>query len=418
MDFASLPPEVNSGLMYAGPGPGPMLAAAAGWDAVAAQLESTAGGYAAELGGLTGQAWSGPSSLLMTAAAIPYVEWLSTAAAQAAQTAAQAYAAAAAHEAAFAMTVPPPVIAANRAQLMALIATNFFGQNTPAIAATEAQYMQMWVQDATAMYGYAAASETASTLTPFGEPPQTTNPAGQGAQAQTVAQATGNATSATQQLASTNATMHTLSSTTADTVGPVAPGQTVTAAPGSTITVGANTGMYVNSGEITITGTGTNLISFGSIIVNPGSTIHTIIDCSEGGVLIPGGVDVTAGSSPIVLTTGTFQEVLVTLVNGSATLPGIGAGQVAVQTFANTATAIVGPAGASITNAFGTVTVATVTPIPSSSSALGASALGGLATPGLAGTAGIQPQLDVDGLLEWARTVSGGDLAADLAGAG
>ncbi|WP_082995926.1 hypothetical protein [Mycobacterium mantenii] len=31
-------------------------------------MESTASGYAAELAGLTGQAWSGPSSLLMTAA--------------------------------------------------------------------------------------------------------------------------------------------------------------------------------------------------------------------------------------------------------------------------------------------------------------------------------------------------------------
>ena len=54
------------------------------------------------------------------------------------------------------MTVPPPVIAANRTQLMSLTATNFFGQNTPAIAATEAQYSEMWAQDAAAMYGYAA----------------------------------------------------------------------------------------------------------------------------------------------------------------------------------------------------------------------------------------------------------------------
>ena len=76
----------------------------------------------------------------MAAAATPYVAWMQAAAAQAAQTSAQAYGAAAAYEAAFAMTVPPPVIAANRAQLMALVATNFFGQNTPAIAATEAQY--------------------------------------------------------------------------------------------------------------------------------------------------------------------------------------------------------------------------------------------------------------------------------------
>ncbi|WP_082946182.1 PPE family protein [Mycobacterium sp. E1747] len=399
MDFASLPPEVNSGLMYSGPGAGPMLAAAAGWDALAALLESAAGGYTAELASLTGQAWSGPSSLLMTAAATPYVQWLSTAAARAAQTGAQAYAAAAAYEAAFAMTVPPPVIAVNRAQLLALIATNFFGQNTPAIAATEAQYLQMWIQDATAMYGYAAACETASTLTPFDEPPRTTNPAGQGAQVQTLAaQATGNVT---RQLASPNAAMHT-----ANAVTPVAPGETVTAPPGSTITIGANTGMYLNSGSLSITGSGTNLITFGSVIVNPGSTIHTIIDCSEGGVLVPGGVDVTAGSSPLVLTPGSFQEVLVTLVNGSATLPVVGAEQVAVQTFGSTATAIVGPAGASITNVFGTVSIATVTPIPSSSSAV-AAPVAGFATPGLAGTAGIQPQLDVDGLLDWAQTLSG-----------
>ncbi len=69
------------------------------------------------------------------------------------------------------MTVPPPLIAANRAQLMALIATNFLGQNTPAIAATEAQYTEMWVQDAIAMYGYAADSMPASTLQPVDEPP-------------------------------------------------------------------------------------------------------------------------------------------------------------------------------------------------------------------------------------------------------
>lgn len=400
MDFASLPPEVNSGLMYAGPGSGPMLAAAAGWESLAVQLESTASGYATELAGLTGQAWSGPSSLLMSAAATPYVGWLSAAAAQAAQTGGQAYAAAAAYEAAFAMTVPPPVIAANRAQLLALIATNFFGQNAPAIAATEAQYMQMWIQDATAMYDYAAACQTASTLAPFDEPPRTTNPAGSGAPAQTVAQAA----NTTQQVASTNATMHTLSSTTVDTVGPVAPGQTVTVAPGSTITIGTDTGMFVNSGSITITGPGTNLISFGSVIVNSGSTIHTIIDCSEGGTLIPAGADVTAGSSPLILTPGSFQEVLVTLVNGSATLPVVGTEQVAVQTFGNAATAIVGPAGASITNVFGSITIAAAT--PSSSGALGVSALGELTAPGLAGTAGIQPQLDVDGLLEWAQIPS------------
>lgn len=71
--------------------------------------------------------------------------------------------------------MPPPVIEANRAQLMALIATNVLGQNAPAIAATEAQYAEMWSQDAMAMYGYAGASAAATQLTPFTEPVQTTN---------------------------------------------------------------------------------------------------------------------------------------------------------------------------------------------------------------------------------------------------
>ena len=65
------------------------------------------------------------------------------------------------------MTVPPPVIAANRALLAALVATNFFGQNTPAIMMTEALYAEMWAQDAAAMYGYAGASVAAAQVTPF-----------------------------------------------------------------------------------------------------------------------------------------------------------------------------------------------------------------------------------------------------------
>ncbi|MGB8388876.1 MAG: PPE family protein [Mycobacterium sp.] len=127
----------------------------------------------------------------MAAAAAPYVLWIVTSAGQAEETGAQAKAAVAAYEAAFAMTVPPPVIAANRALLMALIATNFFGQNTPAIMATEAQYMDMWAQDAAAMFDYAGASQTASMLTPFTPPPLTTNAGGLGAQTAAVAQAAG-----------------------------------------------------------------------------------------------------------------------------------------------------------------------------------------------------------------------------------
>jgi PPE-repeat protein len=164
--------------MYAGPGSGPMLAVATAWDGLAAELQSTAASYESAISELSGGPWLGPSSASMAAAAAPYIEWMTTTAAQAEQTATQAKAAAAAYEAAFAMTVPPPLITANRSLLMTLIATNIFGQNTMAIAATEAQYAEMWAQDAAAMYGYAGSSAAASTLTPFSSPPPTTNPVG------------------------------------------------------------------------------------------------------------------------------------------------------------------------------------------------------------------------------------------------
>ena len=188
LDFGALPPEINSGRMYVGAGSGPMLAAAAAWDSLAADLQSAASSYGSTVGGLVAGAWTGPSSMTMAAAAAPFVTWVSSAAAQAEEAAAQAKLAAGAYETAFAATVPPPIIAANRALLAALVATNFLGQNTPAIAATETHYMEMWAQDAAAMYAYAGSSSTASQLTPFTEPPQTTNTAGTAAQAASVSQ--------------------------------------------------------------------------------------------------------------------------------------------------------------------------------------------------------------------------------------
>jgi PPE-repeat protein len=183
VDFGVLPPEINSGLMYAGAGSGSLVAAAASWEGLASELGSAAASYRAVISDLTAGAWVGPSSLAMAGAATPYAAWMSTTAAQAEQTASQLTSAIAAYEAAFSATVAPPIIAANRSLLAALVATNIVGQNTPAIAATEAQYAEMWAQDAGAMYGYAGASAAATALSPFNPPPQTTNPAGTGTQA-------------------------------------------------------------------------------------------------------------------------------------------------------------------------------------------------------------------------------------------
>jgi PPE-repeat protein len=189
LDFALLPPEVNSGRMYSGPGPGPLLAASEAWDSLAAELGFAATGYGAALAELTSNTWVGPTSVAMMSAATPYINWLTSTSAQAEETANHARAAVAAYEAAFAMTVPPPAIAANRALLAALVATNFFGQNTPAIMMTEALYAEMWAQDATAMYGYAGSSATAMQVTPFVEPPKTTTDNGASGQADAVAKA-------------------------------------------------------------------------------------------------------------------------------------------------------------------------------------------------------------------------------------
>lgn len=189
MDFGALPPEVNSAKMYSGPGAGSMLSAAAAWGAVADDLYVAAGSWDAVVSALTSETWVSPAAVAMAGAAGPYVAWLSFAAEKAQQTAVQAGAAAAAFDTAFAATVPPPVIAANRALLKLLVATNVLGVNTPAIATAEAHYGEMWEQDAVAMYGYAADAAAASTLNAFTVPDAVADPAGLAERAVTFVQA-------------------------------------------------------------------------------------------------------------------------------------------------------------------------------------------------------------------------------------
>lgn len=191
LDFAQLPPEINSALMYSGPGSAPLLAAAAAWEGLATELDSAAAAYGSVLAGLTDGPWQGPASSAMLTAVAPQVAWLRGTGGQLEHAAVQAVAAAGAYELAFAETVPPPVIAANRALLMELLATNFLGQNTPAIAIAEAQYGEMWAQDAAAMYGYAGMSAAASALSPFEPAASVTDPSGAARQAAAVAQAAG-----------------------------------------------------------------------------------------------------------------------------------------------------------------------------------------------------------------------------------
>ncbi len=194
LDFGALPPEVNSARMYAGPGSGSLMTAASAWNALAAELNSAALSYDKIITALSSEEWMGPASATMAQAVQPYVTWMTTTAAQAEQAATQAQAAAAAYETALAATVPPPLVAANRAQTMQLISTNVLGQNTPTITQLEAQYGEMWAQDATTMYSYAGQSSTATKVTPFTQSPQIANPSAQATQGTAVTNATANST--------------------------------------------------------------------------------------------------------------------------------------------------------------------------------------------------------------------------------
>lgn len=175
-DFA-VPPEITSGRIYAGPGEGSLLEAAASWSSVAVELESFATGYQAIVAGL-GAVWQGPSASAMISAASLYAAWARSTSTWATSVAQSATNAVAAFQTVFASVVPPEVIATNRMILAELVAANILGQNTPAIMTMESAYMDMWAQDIEAMTAYQASSQMAtSTLSPAMTAPAVTTAA-------------------------------------------------------------------------------------------------------------------------------------------------------------------------------------------------------------------------------------------------
>ncbi|OBI85448.1 PPE family protein [Mycobacterium asiaticum] len=189
VDYGLLPPEINSGRIYAGPGAGSLLAAATAWSGLAADLQAAAAGHRSVITALTSGPWLGPAAGKLLASVSPFITWLETSAEQAGEAASQASAAVAAYEAAFAASVPPPLIAANRAQLQELITTNLLGQNSAAIAQLEAQYAEFWAQDSGAMYTYAGRSASAAQLSELPAPAEVADPMGVADQAIAVVKA-------------------------------------------------------------------------------------------------------------------------------------------------------------------------------------------------------------------------------------
>ncbi|WP_425412076.1 PPE family protein [Mycobacterium genavense] len=162
----SSPPEVHSLLLNAGPGLGPMLAAAAEWLRLGEQYARTATELAAILADTRAGSWQGPTADRYVAAHLPYLRWLDATAAECATTAAAQQAAAVAYTAAVTAMPTAEELALNHALHAALLVTNFFGINTIPIALNEADYARMWVQAAETMAVYQATSAIAVATAP------------------------------------------------------------------------------------------------------------------------------------------------------------------------------------------------------------------------------------------------------------
>jgi PPE-repeat protein len=189
MEFTTLPPEVISRLIHAGPGAQSLIEASDAWQRLGTNLEESAGINGAALSSLV-EDWQGPSASAMAQAVEPYLTWLRTTAQQCQQIASSALAAVAAFTSVQAAVVPVAQVLANRTRLAQLLATNTFGKNLPAIAQTEDQYQGMWANNSAAMSRYLTASAQAATLPQFSSPASITNPAGVAAQASATSAAT------------------------------------------------------------------------------------------------------------------------------------------------------------------------------------------------------------------------------------
>lgn len=171
-DCISPLPEMNSASSFAAPAAEPLFMVAAAWEDLAADLEESASSFGEVISMALGTGSGSdpdatPVSRALSAAAESYMQWLNRGASDALQSAQDVRAAASVLGAADTGTLLPAAMAANRQMLASLVETNFFGQNTAAIACIEGVYAEMWAQDLEVWSKQEASDRsTASTLKP------------------------------------------------------------------------------------------------------------------------------------------------------------------------------------------------------------------------------------------------------------
>ena len=265
----------------------------------------------------------------------PYIAWLQAGAAKPLKPP-PGHAAAAAYEAAFAITVPPPAIAANRAQLMALIAPTSSAR-TPRPSRPPKPSTRRCGHKTPPHVHLRRHLHGGQHLNSYNEPPRTTNETGQSAQTRALAQTTANTTSATPKPRCSRRDQrhaHTIDYTRLATPTAIPPATTATVRPAAPH-IGTGTQMAVVSGSATYTpvGGGVDVAALSPVVVNPGSTFFAASGWA--GVIRHG---VTAAPPPYLTPWGTGGLGSL-LGSGSVT---IGA-NTEVVTLGNTVTGIVGP---------------------------------------------------------------------------
>lgn len=160
------PPEVITGRLMSGAGPGPMLAASAQYAAAAAAYEASADRLMAQMAYLAAN-WQGTTATALQATLSTQLAWMRMFQTQLVLAAARTADQAAAFSTAYATMAPMPRIVENRVTTAVLEATNFLGINTPAIAAREAEYAGFWTQDVAVQSTYWAATVANTTFEPF-----------------------------------------------------------------------------------------------------------------------------------------------------------------------------------------------------------------------------------------------------------